>query len=285
MSRRAEIPDQLIGSPVTLDDARLHGLGPWRLRTKAWRRIAPRTYLVAGHEATAELKIAAAARRLPPSAVFSGFTAAWLFGLDVEPCDPIEITIPPPTPVSARVGMRVRRRALPETDAGRARGYRVTSISRTLYDLCRGLDVTEAVVLLDAALHRRLISMNRLRDHGRFVQWLEHVEPKAESPMETRLRMRLVLDGLPRPEAQVPIYDSRGRFVGRPDLYYREQRLGLEYDGATHKTSLAHDNRRQNALLEAGVRLLRFTAADVLSTPQELVRLVRSELGIIPGVR
>jgi hypothetical protein len=37
--------------------------------------------------------------------------------------------------------------------------------------------------------------------------------------METRLRMVLVLGGLPRPKAQVKIYDSNGRFVGKPDLY------------------------------------------------------------------
>src|SRR2546425_688746 len=58
-----------------------------------------------------------------------------------------------------------------------------------------------------------------------------HAEPKAESVMETRLRMLLVLAGLPRPEAQVPVHDRYGRFVGRPDLFYPELRLGLEYDG------------------------------------------------------
>jgi very-short-patch-repair endonuclease len=69
-----------------------------------------------------------------------------------------------------------------------------------------------------------------------------------------------------------------GRFVGRPDLYYPDRRLGLEYDGGTHRESLADDNHRQNRLLDAGVTLLRFTARDVLGAPDSIVNLVRRAL-------
>ena len=96
--------------------------------------------------------------------------------------------------------------------------------------------------------------------------------------METRLRMLLVLSGLPRPAAQVPLHDRSGRFIGRPDLYYPEHRLGLEYDGTTHRESLADDNRRQNRLLAAGIHLLRFTGGDVLSRPDQVVAQVRAML-------
>lgn len=30
----------------------------------------------------------------PPGAIFSGKTAAWLHGLEIEPCDPIEMIVP-----------------------------------------------------------------------------------------------------------------------------------------------------------------------------------------------
>src|SRR5258708_8046692 len=79
--------------------------------------------------------------------------------------------------------------------------------------------------------------------------------------------MLLVLNGLPRPEVQVTIRDDKGSFLGRPDLYYSEHRLGLEYDGEAHRASLVEDNRRQNRLLLAGVRPLPFTGADVLHHP------------------
>ena len=55
--------------------------------------------------------------------------------------------------------------------------------------------------------------------------------------------------------------------------------LGLEYDGSTHRDSLAADNGRQNRLQDAGYRLLRFTAADVNRTPDAVVELVARQVG------
>jgi hypothetical protein len=100
--------------------------------------------------------------------------------------------------------------------------------------------------------------------------------------MESRLRMVLVLGGLPRPETQTSLHDSKGRFLGRPDLYYPSHRLGLEYDGGTHRISLAEDNRRQNRLLAAGIQLLRFTAGDVLQNPDSVTTQVRGYLASRP---
>ncbi len=102
-----------------------------------------------------------------------------------------------------------------------------------------------------------------------------YVDPKAESPMESRLRMLLVLAGLPRPEAQVSLYDEEGGFVARPDLYYREARLGLEYDGENHCDRMTADNRRQNRLHQIGVSLLRYTAPDLRERPAAIVAEVR----------
>ena len=96
--------------------------------------------------------------------------------------------------------------------------------------------------------------------------------------METRLRLLLVLNGLPRPEMQVSMHDETGDFLGRLDLFYRDRLLGIEYDGETHRVSLVEDNRRQNRLLRAGIRLLRFTAADVLRRPVGVVAQVRDIL-------
>ena len=110
-------------------------------------------------------------------------------------------------------------------------------------------------------------------------------EPATESPMETRMRMTLVLAGLPRPQAQVALHDAQGLFLGRADLYYPAQRLILEYDGATHRTSLVEDDRRQNRLLNAGHHLLRFTFADINGTPDAVIAQVRRALGLNPTQR
>ena len=168
------------------------------------------------------------------------------------------------------------------------RGFQATSAVRTLLDVSCRQALTEAVVVADMALHEGVVKPEELAASLRGYQgaWgirslrqvARHAEPKAESPMETRMRMLVVLNGLRRPEAQVSIYDAQGEFLGRPDLYYPAEKLGLEYDGGTHRISLVEDNRRQNRLLDVGVRLLRFTAADIYTSPDNVVALIRAQL-------
>ena len=282
------IPEALARGPFTLGEAREAGLEYWHLRSRRWRRLGPTTCTSAKNTDGPILQLEAAMCRLPAAATISGLSAAWLHGLDVEPCNPIEVTIPKGVGISARSGMKVSRAGLCPDEVKSVRGIPTTTIMRTLDDLGRRLPLVEGLVIADMALHLGLVEQLAFRAHaqarrgGRGLLNLRrvavHSEPKAESPMETRLRMLLVLAGLPRPAAQVPIHDHGGRFLGRPDLYYSERRLGIEYDGAAHRDSLAEDNRRQNRLLQEGIRLLRFTAADVLSRKDLVVAQVRALL-------
>jgi hypothetical protein len=96
--------------------------------------------------------------------------------------------------------------------------------------------------------------------------------------MESRLRMLLVLARLPRPEVQLAVYDDEGGFLGRPDLLYPRQRLAIEFDGGNHRDRLVDDNRRQNGLVGAGFRLLRFTSADVYGKAEVIANQVRQAL-------
>jgi len=105
--------------------------------------------------------------------------------------------------------------------------------------------LTEGVVAADLFLHPGLVSIEELRaciaEHGgdkgiaRLRRVSELAEPKAESAMETRLRMLLVSAKLPRPDVQVSVHDEKGRFLGRPDLLYPVQRLAIE-SGGNHVT-------------------------------------------------
>ena len=288
VSRQPLLPPELTRGPFTVTEARRAGLKRWHLEGASWRRIGAGVYVWAALAMTPVLRLEAARFRVPPSAAFSGMTAAWLHGLDVSPCDPIEVIVPAAGQGWESGHVVVRRAALDDGEVVMRRGFRTTSLHRTLSDLSRKLSVVEAVVITDLALHAGLIS------HAELIGWievrarqkgvaalrrvLEFAEAGTESPMETRLRMLLVLNGLPRPEVQVTVRDESGCFLGRPDLYYREHRLGLEYDGETHRMSLVEDNRRQNRLLTAGVRLLRFTGADVLRRPDSVLAQVRDTL-------
>lgn len=223
--------------------------------------------------------------RLPRGGLFSGQTAAWLHGLDLAPCSPIEVTLPSRSPTSRLAGVSLTRSDVDDSDVAHVQNLPATSARRTIADLARRLPVVDAVVLLDVALHRRIARIDQLRQwadaHARYRgigqlrRVLDLAEPASESPMETRLRMLLVLAGLPKPRVQVSIYDETGLFVARPDLSYPSKRLALEYDGGFHRNSLVADNRRQNRLLDAGYRVLRFTAGDIYQSQASVIALVR----------
>jgi hypothetical protein len=288
MAPTPRIPPELTKGPFTVDDARRHGVSRAQLLGASWRRLGRGFY--AWHEiAEVPMTLLIAAKlRLPDAAVFTGSTAAWLHGLDIAPSSPIEAAVPSTSSTSRLVGVVVRRCSIPAAETSIRRGVRVTSAVRTIADLACRLPLTDAVALLDTALHGRLVNSGRLRDWAsthagyrgvrRLKRALELAEPATESVMETRLRLLLVLAGLPRPLAQISLCDEDGHFVGRPDFYYPPHRLALEYDGSGHRENLTGDNRRQNRMVDAGYRLLRFTAADVLSAPDSVVALVRRAL-------
>jgi uncharacterized protein DUF559 len=285
---RARVPPELTRGPFTPADAARAGLTRWHLRSSPWRRVAHGLYVWGGLAETPTQALFGAVRRLPPGATFSGRTAAWVHGLDEACTSPIEVTVPASSDISARSRLAIRRAQLDSTEVVERAGLRVTSVLRTVLDLGQSLPLIESVAIADAALHRRLLSLDALRsgitarDGTRNVVRLRRlvqlVDPLAESPMESRLRTLLVLAGLPRPRSQVNLYDPQGRWLARADLYYAESKLVIEYDGASHRLSLTEDNRRQNRLLNAGYRILRFTAADVLGRPEIVVAQVRNAL-------
>ncbi|HET7420333.1 MAG TPA: DUF559 domain-containing protein [Candidatus Dormibacteraeota bacterium] len=208
------------------------------------------------------LQLMARRETLPRDALFAGRSAGWLHGMDMAACNPIEINMPRASQTSHLAGVRLFRSDVSRGETCEVRGLPATSRVRTVADLGRRLPLVEAVVVLDMALHRRLVEIEDLRlwthQHPRYwgVAGLRRAcafaERKAESPMETRLRMLLLLNGLPKPDVQPELQDETGLSIARADLYYASHRLVIEYDGATHQTSVAADNRRQNRLLEAG---------------------------------
>ena len=230
---------------------------------------------------------------MPGDALFAGRTAAWLHGLEVVACDPIEVTLPQHSTCSHLAGVSVTRSDYDIEEASEVRGLPVTSPIRTIADLARRGPFVESVVVLDMALRSSLVdrevldswigSHRRYRGIGLLKRAIALADAGSESPMETRLRMLLVSDGLPAPAVQPTIRDEAGGFVARPDMCYLESRLALEYDGMTHRATLVEDNRRQNRLIDAGYRVLRFTAGDLLHRPASVTSQVRRALGYSSG--
>ncbi|HYZ02213.1 MAG TPA: hypothetical protein VFA92_12025, partial [Candidatus Binatia bacterium] len=157
MVRRAAVPAELTRGPFTVAEAERAGLTRRQLEGRSWRRLGAGLYAWAGLPDTPALLLAAVQRRLPAGAAFSGRTAAWLHGLDLPPCDPVEVTVPERSGISTRAGARVRRAALPAGDVVTQRGMPATSPLRTIADLGGSLPLVEAVVVADMALQHRLV--------------------------------------------------------------------------------------------------------------------------------
>src|SRR5215813_12007555 len=290
MLRPDQVPDNLKHGPFTIEQAEAAGVSRFQLRGATWRRLARGIYAWAGLNLDFNHRLQALARRVPPTCAFSCHTAAWIYRLDDPPADiaAAEVTAPPNIVVPRRADLHFRRSTLADDDVTFCWGLPVTSPVRTCFDLARFLPLADAVAAGDVALHRRLLRLEELREYiARRPRWrgirrarrvVDLLEPNAESPMESRLRLLLVLRGLPQPEARVSICNGNGAFVARLDLFYRSASLGIEYDGATHRNSLAADAHRLNRLLRAGISVLRYTASDVYKRPGEVVQEVRAEL-------
>ena len=278
-------PEDLTTAPFSLADARAAGLSGRALRSKRWLRIGSRLYRSRQLQDEPWALLATWRRMLPDEAVFAGPTAGWMHGLDLDPIHPAHAILPP-TSQRSRLGLSIRRCTLAEEEIAEIRGLRVTTLHRTLRDLCLRWTPVEALVAIDMALAGNLTDREALRRyvalvrgaHGtRRMRWLIELAEAAESPMETRLRWLLMeaRPKLPRPQVQATLTDAKGRFLGRADLYFPEARLVVEFDGGNHRDRMVSDLRRQNALLNAGYQMLRFTTPDINGRPGAVAALVR----------
>ena len=158
-------------------------------------------------------------------------------------------------------------------------------------------DLVEAVVAVDALANRgrwadgrrgfdpglvlRLAARYpRASGRSRLDRVVHLADRRAGSPMESRLRLVLVLRGLPAPKVQYPVLDDRRREAVWLDLAYPEQRIGIEYEGEghTHPDEVLRDAARYTALVAAGWRMFRFTKYQVYLEPDEVSAIIRRAL-------
>jgi hypothetical protein len=90
-----------------------------------------------------------------------------------------------------------------------------------------------------------------------------------DSPQETRLRLLVVLAGLPEPEVNWVIWDENGHWVRRYDMCYRKYKLVLEYDGRLHAESDQQWVRTSRAVRNSTIE----TSASTLSAMPGCMRI------------
>ncbi|MFW3172623.1 DUF559 domain-containing protein [Geodermatophilus sp. CPCC 206100] len=229
----------------------------------------------------------------PPGAVLSHGTAAELWGVQIPLGDRtdhrVHLIVPSGSRAESRRDRQAHRVPLAEHEVTRRSSFPVTTPARTWRDLAAVLQRPALLAVTDQVLagwcaRSDLARQLSRRPTGRGVARARDVlpvgDPRAESPMESVLRWLLHDAGLPTPELQYVVRDATGRVLGRADLAWPEHRVLVEFDGDVHRERdvFVNDLRRQNRLVAAGWTVLRFTSADVLGRPDEVVAEIRRAL-------
>ncbi|RBY76642.1 hypothetical protein DQ239_14025 [Blastococcus sp. TF02-09] len=178
---------------------------------------------------------------------------------------------------------------------------RITTPARTLVDCARQWPLEDAVVAMDAALLRGAVSRQALDaavaaartwpGAPRSARAAGLADGRAESPLETRGRLRMLGAGFPLPELQVEIHLA-GRLLGVADAWFEEAAVVVEFDGRIKYTDpwrgrspeqvLWEEKRREDTMRAEGIRVLRIVDADLDTGWDPVEDRLRSMLAV-PG--
>lgn len=269
-------------------------------------RIAPRVYalsalptlprFVVTDEGVSPLYVAwvrAVLLQMGSRAAAGGRSAAALYGwgLFVEPRRTVEVAVPHgrSSGLPPRVRSTQRRsastqlcRLLPGTAP-----LRITTPVQTVLDCALGLPLLEAVVVCDSALRSGRVAVEELvaavarlpgvRAATQARRVIELCDPLSGSVLESVLRVRMAMAGISGWRSQLLIRDPPGQQL-RVDFCFERQALVVEVDGQRWHQDPARDQARDNALAALGWRVLRFTWAQVVHEPEQVLEQLQSAL-------
>ncbi|MGH8824894.1 MAG: DUF559 domain-containing protein [Jiangellaceae bacterium] len=276
-----------------------------QLQSKPWVRLLRSVYVHRDLPLTDVMRARALLLVVPGRSVVAGLTAAWLHGA-WQPLPgrsvPLQYARPRAASSGRPAGTHLSRRVLHVDGTGlsdliEVGGIVTTSPLRTCFDLMRGRNLVEAVVVADAFAHAGVVDLPWLSAYvGMHRRWpgvrrsalaVDLSSAHSRSPGESRLRMVVVLAGFPVPLVNPPVFTGHPPvLVGYPDLVIvvRCPVLGLEYDGAYHDDPQQRqaDNRRENTLTRAGLPLLRYGAESVRRGREMIVADITAMTGLRP---
>lgn len=284
MPRKAFSPPELCHSPFRASMAIRTGLiTAAQLRSSVWRRLFRDVYVSADLPHTHATPIAGAVLLLPVGAVIAGTSAASVFGVPFGDDDrPVEVRTK--TPWGPVDGITIHLGSFLSSATTVHRGVPVTTALQAAVDIGRWLPVLDAVPWIDGLLRARGKSRTDALGYATALtgpgcraatRALRLCDPRAESPPESILRVRLHLAGLPV-VAQHWVMRSK-EVIARVDLALPDIRFAIEYDGQWHVDAgqLGRDRARLRELNQAGWYVYHVTRED-LRNPDDVVRNIIS---------
>jgi hypothetical protein len=279
-----------VRNPFTRVDARAAGITVKELISSRYQKVFYNLYISADVVLTPQVRARAALRLANRDSYASHHTAAELWGLPIPHHDHTHITVP-------EHGHRLRRQGvkshLGQSDSRRTlrTGIPVSTPEQTFIDMAAiGVNLVDLVVLGDAMLKAKLTTVPTLIEtieawHGYGTRLALRaaalMREGVDSPMETRVRLLIVLAGLPEPTVNVIVRGEDGSWRMRFDLCYRNQRLIVEYDGRHHADSpdqWERDIYRREDPDRMDYRLLVVTSRGIYNEPQRTLERVRDAL-------
>ena len=263
----------------TTADARRFGLTQeqceQRARSGRWRRLNKGVYCLtdtwdrAAPEARHLLRAVAVVKSCPSDdrCALSHVSAAVAHQLPVPlaSLSTVTLTRPPGARRLVGPGRRIFRAAVPDDDLVGVDGVPVTSAARTVADCLRHLARRDAVAVADAALRRGLTEAAVREVLERQARWpyagvaalaLSLVDPRHESPLESRSAVVMAEHDIPAPIPQWEVLDASGGVVARVDFGWPDLGVVGEADGrAKYATADAgrviEDEKDRHARVEA----------------------------------
>ena len=239
------------GSPdhrrvISRADARALGIPIRELGGPGYVRVFHDRYVPSDVAITPLLRAQIALGLVDPEGFASHHTAAEIWKGWVPEHPLTHVTVADGAPRSRRRGIRCHVTTDPDPDVGMHRGVRTTSPVQTFLDLATHLDLIDLTVLGDSLLKRQLVTPEQLIDAADRYQGRDAVLARraarlvregVDSPMETRLRLLIVLAGLPEPVVNFTLFHEDGSWHIRFDLSYPHLKIAIEYDGRQHAES------------------------------------------------
>ena len=237
--------------PFSRAQARAAGIRLRELLGPQFHKILYDSYVSATVPITTRLRAEAALHLSVSGSYVSHHTAAELWGGVAPVSSDVHITVPGDAPRSRRQGIRAHSTS-GSTQRSTFRGLTIGSPTQTFLDLACTLDLVDLIVLGDS-----LVKAKRIRPEDLVAaasMWAGYGAARArkaagfvrrgvDSPKETRLRMLLVLAGLPEPTVNLIIRNPEGSWRMRFDLSYPDLKLIIEYDGRQHSDNSAQWRR------------------------------------------
>lgn len=247
-------------------------LTPYALRSK-FVAVYPDVYVGPDTELTARTRAKAAWLWSRRTGVLAGRSAAPMHGAKwIDSRLPAEILCSNRRPPA---GISTWSDSLGDDEFEIIDGSRVTTPARTALDTACRHPVDSAVAAIDALARRTRLKLADVellaeRYKGRrgirqARKVLELVDPGAESPRETWLRLLLIRGGFPPPTTQIPVYNEYGVLVAVLDMGWEDIKVAAEYDREHHRVDrrrFNNDIRRAEAVHEAGWIHIRVTVED-----------------------